>query len=883
MSSNIIYSKLFKPPITSDILCRERLIKDLNENFHKPLTIICAPAGYGKSILASTWLDQIDTQFGWISLNTNDNHLTSFLLSLENCLNSIFEKEKYDFKTLIPAINLPKIAEIGKIFINNVSLIHEPLVFVFDDYHLLKNESIHAFIDFVLKYCPEHFKICILSRTLPEIELNKLKLYNQLNFLGVEDLIFMEDEIKKLYIQINKHDLSYQDIKDLKELTEGWILSLRLSILALDNANKNNLLNYKQNDQSLIEDYLVTEVLKNIPTWIKKGLLISSILSRFNENLVQSIFKIFPETDEKSADAFISYLIKTNLFIIPLDDSNYWFRYHHLFQDLLIKELNLQFSSDEISKIYESAYLWLEQEGYYDESIHYALLANNPSFAISVIESHWRNSMNLGNWHEVVHWLSKIKQSEIESSQQLLLAKTWQYYYHYDIAGVSRNIEILKTLIKHPDDLIGEIALFLGYVDYFSNRSESGLNNILIALKHIDKRDVEFRSQSEILYGLTSQMLGNGDTYLEHIKQWVKQKEHMFPLRKSCLLWAWAFTTYTDGKLDEAYKVGKELERFSDSACIDNFTGWGAYLQGLVFLQKGDFESAVTKLSVAEQYKYAQFSRGAIDSISALTLSFGLLGKLGDANKALNGMHNLNDSLGSIFNEITQYVSLYLLDIEGKHELVNKKLSTIEPPSESAAMGWWFIQPCMIRCSLILKEGSKDHLDLATEYLNKYITLNSESNNIIQVIPLKVLKACLLIKKGKKNEALEELKDAMLLNPESKILYPFIRHYDQISELFHLIPSDIAPESFKNQVSRIYEKTRSNDYSNNHSKKIPSSAVFSFREVEVIEYLALGLKNKEIAEELFISENTVKKHLKSIYAKLNVHSRMEAIVAYSKL
>ena len=326
-SADILRTKLYKPRVPKNYLHRSCLLIRLEKWVNRPMTLVCAPAGYGKSTLVSSWLDKSELPGAWISLGKNENDLRLFLSYMIAAVHTLFPESLEKTQKLLTASSLPHQNELLNSMVNEIDRIDQDFILVLDDYHLINNKIVHHLISEMIQYPPPNLHLILASRFDPPLGLSRLRARRQMGELRLEDLRLAPKEIqaffeKELGIQIDKNSAD-----SLNKKLEGWVTGLRLTALLLKGRSDiNSLISNLPVDSRYISDYLISEVLHNLPEKIESFLLATSILHRFNASLCDAVcLPLAGSLDCRMGGInFIKWLYTSELFVIPLDDQGNW-------------------------------------------------------------------------------------------------------------------------------------------------------------------------------------------------------------------------------------------------------------------------------------------------------------------------------------------------------------------------------------------------------------------------------------------------------------------------------------------------------------------------------------------------------------------------------
>ena len=343
MPAPILATKLYVPPPRPKTVLRPRLIKRLNEGLHRKLTLISTPAGFGKTTLISEWLASCERPAAWLSLDEGDNDPTRFLTYLIAALQTIAPRIGEGVLGVLQVPQPPPTESILSALLNEMTTDLGNFVLVLDDYHAIDGEAVDIALTFVLEHQPPHMHLVIATREDPDLPLARLRARNQLTELRAADLRFTAAESADFLNAVMGLQLSADDIAALENRTEGWIVGLQLAAISLQGQkDSTEFIHSFTGSHRFVLDYLVEEVLHQQPAGVQTFLLRTSILDRLCGSLCDAVLQgdadLHP-AHSASGQETLEYLDRANLFIVPLDNERRWFRYHHLFADLLRQRL----------------------------------------------------------------------------------------------------------------------------------------------------------------------------------------------------------------------------------------------------------------------------------------------------------------------------------------------------------------------------------------------------------------------------------------------------------------------------------------------------------------------------------------------------------------
>ncbi|MEM9505689.1 MAG: helix-turn-helix transcriptional regulator, partial [Cyanobacteria bacterium P01_E01_bin.43] len=410
----LLETKFFAPRWHQGRVSRPRLINRINPQ--RKLTLVSAPAGFGKTTLLAEWIAAVPTRpVAWVSLDANDNDPAVFwtylLTTLQNSHPSIGARSLQ----LLQSPQPPSIESVLMTLLNEVAAVEENVVLTLDDYHAIATPAIHDGMGFLLSHLPPQMHLILASRADPPLSLARLRSHGDLTELRVSDLRFTPDEAAAFLNQVMGLTISAADVAALEKRTEGWIAGLQLAALSLQGReNGADFVAAFSGGDRYIVDYLLEEVLQRQPEPVRHFLLQTAILERLSSDLCDAV------TNQIGGQAMLETLERGNLFIVPLDNQRQWYRYHHLFADVLQAHALME-SPEHLPELHERASNWYEQRALFAEAIRHALAAENFERAAMLIEQVWPTLRKRQQEATVLSWLKGLPDSLIRDRPVLSL------------------------------------------------------------------------------------------------------------------------------------------------------------------------------------------------------------------------------------------------------------------------------------------------------------------------------------------------------------------------------------------------------------------------------------------------------------------------------
>jgi LuxR family maltose regulon positive regulatory protein len=889
-------TKMHRPPVSADIIPRNRLIELLEQGRHRPMTLISAPAGYGKSVLASQWLETCACPGVWLSLDENDNNLRVFLTYLIETVKNAFPGTTPATRAFLKAANLPPEKILAHNLLNDMEKLDESFILVLDDYQHIREKAIHELLIELLRYPSPMMHLVVLTRRDPPLPISSMRAGGQLTEITMEDLRFTLSETTAFLDRFLHVSPDENTASALNEKVEGWVAGLRLAALSMgQKGDRDPIVEGLGEGVQFVHEYLMQEVLSQVPPAFASLLIETSILDRFCAPLCDALHMSEgrPVEDEAGGQAFIEWLEKTHLFVVPLDETHIWFRYHHLFQQLLQNQLEDRYGPQEVATLHSRAGSWCAENGLIREAIQHDLAAGDTAGAVDLFGLKRQSVLNDDKWYVLEKWLRLFPDAIIEKQPELLIARTWVLYHHFQFLSILSALDTIESRLKSETgdrSLYGELYFFSGFCRYFLNDGPKSLEHIQAAIDRIPLTYHEVRGQAELMFGLTCQMEGQKENAIHTLNGLIYGDPPPHNLRKTRLLVSLVYIHIISADPAEAFKANKELMEVATTGDYAYAKAWSIYLQGLIRFYGGEFEDAVHDLSqtLADRYKYVLHTRAAVDSMAGLAFAHQFIGQPDRADATIESLFKFAGELNDpAFSAIAASCRARLLVIQDRIEEAVNMLPANEIPGVENTFVWLEV-PTITHCRVLIAEGSDAGLTQAEKRLQESLEMNRDNHNTRAIIEILSLLSLVCKGQGKDAEALSLLKRSLDLARPGEWIQPFIEPGPPMADLLNRLEKRDA-DDFTGKILTALNESQSQvstaDVPPGH--KIPHLQALveplTNRELDILELLAERLQTKEIAEKKFISPETVKSHLKNIYQKLGVSNRREAVVKAKSL
>jgi len=883
MSDLLLKTKLFIPEPASRIVARQRLNQQLNQGVTAKLTLVAAPAGFGKTTLLSCWLQDKPRLSAWVSLNEDDNDETLFWAYVVNALQQAYAKCNQPLLTKFDPFQLPPAKTLLANLINELTTCEEPTVLVLDDYHVISNPAIHEQISFLIDNNPAQLSVVLSTRADPPLPLARLRAKSQLCELRADALRFTLSESTNLLNEILELELDPTDIEALEQRTEGWVAGLQLAALSMQGrSDKRMFIADFSGSHHFILEYLTEEVLNRLTESQRHFLLQTSVLDSFCANLCDWVVEI-----NNSADS-LSELQRSNLFLVPLDDDRIWFRYHHLFADLLRNRLIQDFSQEDILNLYQRASHWYHQHDDLDLAIKYALLAQDYTSAADLIEQIVDQVIARGQVKTLLRWIKALPNEVIQSRPCLLMHQGWIIFLSGQVTLASQILQAAKkALVQLPegedrDFLKGRLYAMLSTITALTRDLPAAILEAQDALAYLPQDEFIFRARATRALGVSHTFQGELEaalTYLQRAKSLALDGKNNFLASEICS--QIATTRKHQGKLSlavEAYSQILDLYERPEQAppaCL-GYIGLAE-----IALERNQLEVAETylktgvKLCEQGNIGYALQPTYLIGGLLKLAL-----GNPDGARKSIQEGEKLSrmggGSLESILGLAQFQVRFHLL-LGEVHQASDWAAGTVLPS------GWTFeALPLVLNevhqsllARVYLKTGEYQKVRAICD---RNIPKAEASGRGARVVEFRLYKALALQAQGDLYPALENLEKSLSLAEPAGYIRLFLEMGKPAHRLLQVAADRGIVAGYVCQLLGAFSDSLGEPDIKHQTQLMQKlDEPLTERECEVLILIASGYTNQKIADVLVVSLNTVKKHNTHIYGKLMVKNRAQAI------
>ena len=920
-ADKLIRTKLHLPFTRLDLVSRPRLQLRIAEGLRGPLTLITAPAGFGKTTLVASFIVNCGLPIAWLSLDKDDNQVERFLSYLVAALqvtdNTIGRGAA---QLLASPLQAPSEAVLTSL-INDLDTAGEEIVLVLDDYQFISSQAVHEEVAFLLEHCPNTFHLVIASRSDPPLLLVRLRARGKMVELRSADLRFTVSEAAQFLNDVMGLRLDARSVAALEERTEGWIAGLQMAALSMrDREDVRGFIEGFSGTNRYILDYLLEEVLASQSPEIQQFLLCTSILERLTAPLCEAVLEAgkldgwmvdklsthFQPPNLLNCQPILEYLERANLFLIPLDDERIWYRYHHLFADLLHSRLQQTLKIQDIAALHTRAAQWYIQNGITYEAIHHASLTLNNEWVEQLIEQNYMEMFHRGEASSMRFLTGKL-------SKELIYRRPWLCIYEAQSHALFGQLDEADVLLAKAEEhlqsnnLSADTKSMLGHLAYVKSRVTGMRGDVpraielsLIARENTPASNKALHSgigvNLGVVYFLNGDFTNAKQTWNETIQSSRAAKAINGTMAAYCHL---ARLYAIQGQLHKSYELYQEAGKFAHEAGGRNLGVMSLVDMGYanVFYELNDLEAAFAHIKHA--LEFIPLWGNADDIALAYTTHARILqaqGNLVGGAEAIEKGISLVQTNGvfSAARDAVRTAQVKLWLVQG--DLLSADRWAASQEERLISDSGFRFENELTRITLsrvsIAQKKPDDSLRLLTR-LEESAESGGRTGRLIEILILKALTLQIL---GETAQALASLERSLELaepegyqrifldvgQPMKMLLSQWLTHADtgslQNYTIHHLSQFEAEPQVITALQGKI---TPPGDPSVSSGQALIEP--LTLRELEVLKLICTGDSNQAIADTLVISIKTVKKHTGNIFGKLGVTSRAQAMVKARQL
>jgi LuxR family maltose regulon positive regulatory protein len=903
---HLLATKLFVPPTRPELVSRPRLVERLKEGVHRKLTLVSAPAGFGKTTLVSEWVASGKQPIAWLSLDEGDGDPARFFAYLIAALQQIDPDVGQSAQAMLQSSQSPPLEALLTALINDAAAISQPFILVLDDYHVITALPVHGQLGFLLDHQPPQMHLVIATREDPPLPLSRLRARGQVTDVRQADLQFTPEETGEFLRRVAQADISLDDVVALQRRTEGWVAGLQLLALSIRGSEdmRRRVDSFTDSNRYVL-DYLVEEVFEQQSARVQEFLLKTSILERLCGPLCDAVVrmsdwqpKVAPSqrgsNSTQSSDAYRSFadsqavlehLERTNLFVVPLDESRQWYRYHRLFADLLRRRLETVLA-EETERLHQRASQWYADNGFPEEGVRHALSARDWERAVNLVTSGIDDALlKQGRMATLLGWYEALPDEVVRANPQLCIQVAWPLILTEQVDAAGPYLALAEQAAEAQGDsaLLGDVAVARVHIARLRGDNRRAMELSKRALELLPPDHLSGRSVVGVNLGIAQWFQGQ----LAEAEQTLTEAERAG--RESGNDYArFAALTFLGriwaarGKPCRAAESCREMIQHGGQ---NPMVSLAHYDLARLLYELNDLDTAADHLRqgiALNERGSPEFQAGGHGTLALVEQARGNEVAAQEAlQKAAQLLENPDISPATRLYNLVVHILVSL--VRGDVETAAQVAEQAPAPEESGSFSdYLFLMLAQAR--LLLAQGQQEAAAGCLAALKGMASHAGWQSALVQARALQALTI------PDADGALSTLAEALALAQPLGYVRTFVDAGEPMRALLERAAKRGVASAYVNKLIAAFkaEGQRSGGEKEPRVLSSPSKSFalpesLSDRELEVLRLLAGHHTNQEIAQAMCVSINTVKTHLKNVYGKLGVHNRKRAVTRAKEL
>ncbi len=880
MVTALLRTKLHRPRTTGVLVPRLRAGQLLDGPLDGSLTLVSAPAGYGKTTVVAQWLESRAEAHAWLSLDPTDSAIDVFLRYVVEAFRTRFPDLGSRTLDLLKAPTPVRPDVLAASLAEDLDAVTTPFVLVLDDYQRIRDPEIHELLGELLRRMPPLTHLVIVTRRDPPLPLATLRAHGEVREVRAKDLRFSRSETARLLDETAGLSVGDEVLDNLEREFEGWIVGLRLACLALSPTEDSiAFLTGLHGGLPAVREYLLHEVLARQSAEVRNWMLSLSLLDRFCAPLCEAIHygDAGPPCNGLDGESFLRTLEEGGLFTIALDTYGQWNRYHHLFQGLLQTELTKNRDPGELATLHARASRWFADHGAIEEAMHHATAADDPGFAADLVVRNRHEPMNRETWHVLIRWIDALPSEEVETNAVLLSSRAWASSYFHRLDEGRELITRAEAQAPGRDEtpessaVWGEIDAYHCLDAYLRGDASEVIARGTRAMEQLSAEASALRGYAVAAVGWAYQASGQPARSLEFMSKEVERAQVGDAVFDARLMTGFSLVHFREGTLSDVLPVarrllalGTEHDLPESTVFARSFLGWAHYLR-----QEPD--AAIPYLEAVVRDRVLARKTWFANCAFALALIHEVRGNGDEASRLVELVreHALEWGVPAVVEDARAFAA----EIALRRGRIAEAVAWARgfDPDRYLTVPYFYL-PQMTLAKIRLAQATaagRREAAVILDGLRSEFEASHDRRRLGDVLALRALVAEAM---GDDAEVCAAIRGAVSLTAPGGAIRPFLDLGPPMEQLLRRMPSAVGVDLHRRRILEEFRKTAT-PLPRTESMAEP----LTNREQDVLELISERFRDKEVAARLVISPATVKSHLKGLYQKLGVGNRRDAV------
>lgn len=900
-SQSIINYKLRRPQTGPGWITRPRLLEHLDRVLQKPVALISAPAGFGKTILLIQWLERCPLPNAYLRLDSSDHEIPAFISGIIAALRQHFPDYLQKTSDLLRAqISVPAEIWVSTLLSDLDQFQDTPFVLALDDYHLVSNPLVDLLLTDILTMEPKSLHLIISARRNPSMSFSRLKAQDKVVEIKTSDLRFTDTEALSYIQQSINVPISFDAVHQLHKKTEGWAAGLTLAAISLrDDAHPEELIANLDRFDRPVSEYLLNQVFNQQTDEIQKFLLRTATFNQFCAAMLSEVLS--SDQNEFEYQALLENIEDAQLFLISLDNQRIFFRYHHLFRQMLQSRQVLYLSPDQISLYHRRAAAWYVRQGQVNEALDHLITIKDWTGAAIVVESQFCDLLNKDDSLEISRLLGYIPEDFIPTRPVLLLMQAWVAHFSLRLMVIHSLINKIQTIldaVSPQEDAIEGVAPLPGFeiishrtvqlniwalqciIFYLTNQGSQATKLAHQVVESLPKNWLFVRGNVMIYLGLSMVMEGEYPQAVNMLTQKYESLQQQRTVFGKRVLFSLAASHLLQGNLELCRQTAELQVRNAKEMNFLLMLGWGYYLLGRVYQEWNQLDLAAMYYKLVIDMGFNTNLYCSLESIAGYVYVLEALGQHELAQQSFDSLLHLFGEQISATAQPIMALGAWLKLHAGNYTEARRWANSFGTPITHQPIVWFHI-PQIYKIKIQMQINSSENAAEVDHSMDEVQELAESTHNIYTQIHILVMRTIWSARQGKRSLALQTLEKALRLGYPGGFIHFFIEQGPEMQDLLQAIAPTLKKEAGLNgYVATLIDAFSSPASPHTQPANLsPIKTLLTERELDVLKLLADRLSINEIAARLYISPSTVQQHAHHIYRKLNVNNKRQAVAS----